>query len=114
MQEHELDSTELTLVYGDTHDGGSGELSTTSHRARLYNTGGWVVHNQLEHPPTQLFAVDTDGNEYILDVSFCGVRMSASDEKSEILSLAAEDAEHRASTISKVLRSILATFPTSP
>ncbi|MFO0573204.1 MAG: metallophosphoesterase [Polyangia bacterium] len=111
---HELPSDDLTLVFGDTHDGGSGELVTTSRRARLYNTGGWVVHNQLEHPPTQLFAVDEAGTEYILDVGFRGVRLSPDDPRTEIITLAAEDAEHRASTISRLLRAVLATFPTRP
>lgn len=111
LREHGLDEPELTFVYGDTHDGGIGELVTPSHRARLYNTGGWVVHNDDDHPPTQLFAVDTAGNEYLLDVGFRGVRMSTTDVATELLALAAEDAEHRATRISRVLRAVLSRLP---
>jgi hypothetical protein len=114
LDAHDIESDDITLIFGDTHDGGTGELVTTSRRARLYNTGGWVVHNQLEHPPTQLFAVDEAGTEYVLDVGFRGVRLSPDDERTEIISLAAEDAEHRASTTSAIVRAVLDTFPLRP
>jgi hypothetical protein len=114
LREHGLDGPELTLVYGDTHDGGFGELEHPTgggHRVRLYNTGGWVVHNQDDHPPTQLFAVDEAGNELILDVGFRGVRLSPSDPETELLDMAAEDAEHRASTAGRLLRALLSALP---
>lgn len=119
LREHRLDGSELTLVYGDTHDGGFGELELPGlagaggRRMRLYNTGGWVVHNQADNPASQLFAVDEAGNELVLDVGFRGVRLASHDSETEILDLAAEDAEHRASTTGRVLRRLLSALPKS-
>lgn len=66
----------LTFVYGDTHEGGWGELKEDD--IRIYNCGGWVVHNKDNHPRCHISAVDLDGNEHLLDVSFKTV---AVDEK---------------------------------
>jgi hypothetical protein len=78
----------LTFVYGDTHKGGWGELDDD---IRIYNCGGWVAYGKEDHPRCHIFAVDLDGNEYLLDVSFKDVEV---DEK-PLLELAAEEAEHR-------------------
>jgi hypothetical protein len=70
LQEHGLYG-DLTFVYGDTHDGGWGELSLEGGRdMRVYNTGGWVTYDVEDHPTCYLFALDEDGTEYLLDVSF--------------------------------------------
>ena len=62
---------DVTFVYGDTHDGGWGDLSLPDSRdMRVYNTGGWVTYDVEDHPTCYLFALDEDGTEYLLDVSF--------------------------------------------
>ena len=62
---------DVTFVYGDTHDGGWGDLSLSKgENMRVYNTGGWVTYDVEDHPTCYLFAVDEDGTEYLLDVSF--------------------------------------------
>ena len=62
---------DMTFVYGDTHDGGWGELTVENGRKmRVYNTGGWVTYDVEDHPTCYMFAVGEDGAEYLLDVSF--------------------------------------------
>ena len=70
LEEYGL-SADITFVYGDTHDGGWGDLSLPGGRdMRVYNTGGWVNYDVEDHPTCYLFAVGDDGTEYLLDVSF--------------------------------------------
>lgn len=85
----------ITFVHGHTHDGGWGELTRNveglERDIRIYDLGGWVVHGKKEHPPCHIFCVDSKGDEYLLDVSFTGVKIEAQD----LLDLAQEDAENR-------------------
>ena len=68
---------ELTFVYGDTHDGGWGELDLDGgENLRVYNTGGWVHYDVEDHPTCYLFAVDEEGQEYLLNVSFKEVNLN--------------------------------------
>lgn len=70
LQKYKMDG-DITFVYGDTHDGGWGELTVEGgHSMRVYNTGGWVTYDVEDHPTCYVFAVDEDGTEYLLDVSF--------------------------------------------
>lgn len=104
-----LSGAQVTFVYGDTHEGGFGRLPTRSGSdVRVYNTGAWVVHNADHHPPCHLFAVDTDGVEYLVDVSFDGVMVDGE----PLLSVASEDAENKKRTSSKLLRLALSLLPT--
>ena len=42
---------------------------------RIYNCGGRVMHNDKNyHPACHIFAVDEEGDEYLLDVSHKGVK----------------------------------------
>lgn len=76
LAEHDL-SGDITFVYGDTHDGGWGNVSLPDgQNMRVYNTGGWVTYDVEDHPTCYLFAVDEDGTEYLLDVSFKEVSMN--------------------------------------
>ncbi len=70
---------DITFVYGDTHDGGWGDLSLPNGKSmRVYNTGGWVTYDVEDHPTCYLFALDEDGTEYLLDVSFKEVDLDGS------------------------------------
>ena len=70
LEEHDLYG-DITFIYGDTHDGGWGDLSLPGGQdMRVYNTGGWVTYDIEDHPTCYLFAVEDDGTEYLLDVSF--------------------------------------------
>lgn len=57
------------------------------------------------HPACHLFAVDDDGEEYMLDVSFKSKDLEIDGES--LLKVAAEDAENRQKTVNRILRSIL-------
>jgi UDP-2,3-diacylglucosamine pyrophosphatase LpxH len=100
----------LTFVYGDTHDGGWGEIPRNhtgqGNTIRVFNCGGWVVHHSDNHPPCHIFAVDDTGEEYILDVSFGGVNMCGN----RIIDLASMDFENRRSGISRIFRYLLERF----
>ncbi len=78
LREHNLEG-DLTFVYGDTHDGGWGEISGVNTPGdgdlRVYNTGGWVTYDLEDHPTCYLFALDESGTEYLLDVSFKEVNL---------------------------------------
>ncbi len=90
--DNNIDHKNLTFVYGDTHAGGWGEIRNCSGwDIRLYNCGGWVVDKFKDHPACHLFAVDTDGEEYLLDVSF---KDRCVDEEF-LLALASADVENR-------------------
>ena len=101
----DISKDNITFVYGDTHDGGYGEIHSDSARKdfRVYNCGGWVVHNKDSHPPCHIFAVDTNGEEYLLDVSFNGVVV---DDKT-LIDLAAEDVENRDRNTSQMVKALL-------
>ncbi|MGB3635644.1 MAG: metallophosphoesterase [Rubrobacteraceae bacterium] len=76
LSEHDL-SGDITFVYGDTHDGGWGDLYLPDgQNMRVYNTGGWVTYDVEDHPTCYLFAVDEEGTEYLLDVSFKEVNLN--------------------------------------
>lgn len=83
---------QITFVYGDTHDGGWGELSIDSdHHFRIYNCGGWVVHGENEHPACHVFVVDEKDEEHIFDISFKDMKIG----DDLLLNLAAEDFENQ-------------------
>jgi hypothetical protein len=84
----------LTLVYGDTHEGGFAELALNLNTLQMVapnapqpagkkidmhivNTGAWLVETSDRHPACHLFAVDDSGNEYLLDVSYDGIKIGA-------------------------------------
>jgi hypothetical protein len=100
-----LPTEELVFVYGDTHQGGWGDLKVRdrSARVRVYNCGGWVVDGPSTHPACHLFAVDEEGQEYILDVSFAndlkGISVQVGDDA--LLRLAGRDAEHRIEAVNR-------------
>jgi hypothetical protein len=100
-----LPTEELVFVYGDTHQGGWGDLNVPgrSARVRVYNCGGWVVDGPRTHPACHLFAVDDEGQEFILDVSFAkdlkGNSVQVGDDT--LLRLAGRDAEHRIEAVNR-------------
>jgi hypothetical protein len=82
----------VTFVHGHTHQGGWGQLFDDEKRdIRIYDLGGWVVHNRDHHPACHILVVDEDDQEFLLDVSF---RDALIDEES-LLDLARKDAENR-------------------
>jgi hypothetical protein len=100
---HAPERNNLTFVYGDTHDGGWGEISNSPWNTRIYNCGGWVV-DKADHPPCHVFAVvgeDGRETEYLLDVSFEDVSVN----EESILSLAAMDTENRGRLLHFILTS---------
>jgi len=51
---------------------------------RIYNCGGWVMHNDKNyHPACHIFAVDEGGDEYLLDVSYEGVKVGGDSDTLE-------------------------------
>ena len=100
---HGLLQKDITFVYGDTHRGGWGELERDGNLIRIYNTGGWTTTHKENHPACHIFAVDTEGKEYLLDVSFEEVVILGK----SLIELAAEDAEDRNSTLGKTIRFFL-------
>lgn len=97
---------DLTFVYGDTHKGGWGELPGESPlpsdgRISLYNCGGWVVHGDEGHPACHIFAIDDDGDEYLLDVSYKDVYVG----EAPLLDLASRDFENHQLNTSRIARS---------
>ena len=74
LEDNGLAREEITFVFGDTHNGGWGELPLGSGgQIRIYNLGGWVLYDVKGHPDCHLIAIDQGGEEYLLDVSFRGV-----------------------------------------
>ena len=107
------DEDDFTFVYGDTHNGGWGELPLDSGgRVRIYNCGAWVVpttdYDQVDlyHPTCHIFAVDEEGEEYLFDVSF----KDATVDGESLLELAARDAENRREGMSAVASPFLRLF----
>ncbi|MFW9940067.1 MAG: metallophosphoesterase [Candidatus Thorarchaeota archaeon] len=97
----------ITFVYGDTHEGGFGrfpDLNGTD--LRVYNLGSWVVRNENDHPPCHVFAVDENGDEHILDISFKDVTVLGE----PIIALAAADFENRYRATGWLARLILNLF----
>ncbi|KKN04177.1 hypothetical protein LCGC14_1100150 [marine sediment metagenome] len=97
----------LTFVYGDTHNGGCGVMQKKfKHqeiKIRIYNCGGWVVRSRNHHPACHIFAVDTNGKEYLLDISYTIEEVLGE----RLIKIAARDAENRTTIIANVLSSIL-------
>jgi len=91
LRTNNISTNNLTFVYGDTHDGGFGEFPINGTNIRIYNTGSWVVRHKDDHPPCHVFAVDKNGQEYMLDVSFKNLKILGED----IITLAAADFENR-------------------
>ena len=100
LSDEGLDTRDLTFVYGDTHKGGWGDYTSGTSTIRIYNTGGWVVHNAKHHPSCQLFAVDQGGEEYLLDVSFRDVNLDGDG----LLAIAARDYENRKRSTGRTVR----------
>ena len=98
---------DLAFIYGDTHSGGWGTLApggSSPLRDKpidVYNCGTWVVDSPERHPACHLFAVDDEGNDYLLDVAF-GEGVMVGDDS--LLRLAARDAEHRLEVVSTPVR----------
>ncbi len=93
LKANDLLSDKVTFVYGDTHAGGwlDSFKATGVSDFFIYNTGGWVVENEGDHPACHIFGVSDNGEEFILDVSFDGVNIDGD----PVLELAAQEAEHR-------------------
>ena len=90
------DLGKLTFVYGDSHTGGWSEFPYTvgdiETDVRVFNAGGWVIHNKGNHPPCHIFAVDRDSNEeLVLDISYKSLKVGGDD----LLELASEDVENK-------------------
>jgi hypothetical protein len=102
LSEAKLLMPKLTFVYGDTHEGGYAEIdnpdphfAATVPKIRIYNTGGWVVDAVRYHPPCHAFAVDEQGEEYIMDFSFT----DALEGDEPVLKVAQRDVENVPSSI---------------
>lgn len=101
---------DLVFVYGDTHRGGWGELTPPDRRPiRVYNCGGWVAEGRCHtHPACHLFAVDDEGREFMLDVSFEqdheGEPVMIGDDP--LLTLASQDVEHHKNAVNLAVRAL--------
>lgn len=103
LQRHGLEGN-ITFVYGDTHDGGWGDLSVPDHgNMRVYNTGGWVTYDIEDHPTCYLFALDEEGTEYLLDVSFKEVDLNGN----LLLKATSESSESQMKSASNALQELL-------
>jgi hypothetical protein len=101
LQEKRIPNDDIVFVYGDTHSGAWGEQRLDSgERIRIYNTGGWVVHDRKQHPDCHLFAIDSDCEEYLLRVSYEDVQVG----DDSLLSLAAMDYENHNRNASHLTR----------
>ncbi len=100
LDNHDLLRPDMTFVYGDTHKGGWGKLEYEGKRIHIYNTGGWGTTKKNYHPACHIFAVDMDGVEYLLDVSYGDVEILGQ----PLIEIAAKDAEDRHSAIGRVIR----------
>ncbi|MHA2008473.1 MAG: metallophosphoesterase [Promethearchaeota archaeon] len=110
LDEKHLLSDKITFVYGDIHDGGWGKIPERRNgrdiNLDIFNCGGWVVHDKENHPPCHIFAVDNNGKEYILDISFKGVEMLGN----PLIEIAAMDYENRRQGINIIIRYLLERF----
>jgi hypothetical protein len=102
LRDSGLDPDQLVFVYGDTHQGGFGDLALSGNgqKIRVYNCGSWVVPPEKTHPACHLLAVDADGGEFLLDLSFDGVKVGGE----SLLQLAADDVEHRTNAAGRLAR----------
>ncbi len=103
LKQFNLPIENITFVYGDTHDGGWGTYKNIGlgiEDMRIYNTGAWVAHNIRHHPPCHIFFVDMEGNEYLFDISFRGVKVDGT----SLLKLASDDTENRIQSTSRLFR----------
>jgi len=100
LDDYDLLTPDLTFVYGDTHRGGWGELKHDGKNLTIYNTGGWGTTSEDNHPACHIFAVDSDGIEYLLDVSFEGVEILGK----TLIEIAAKDAEDRNSAFGRLIQ----------
>ena len=97
-------SGDITFVYGDTHDGGWGALPLKNDQnMRVYNTGGWVTYDVEDHPTCYLFALDEDGIEYLLDVSFKEVDLDGN----LLLRATSDSAESQRQKVGNTLRDLM-------
>jgi len=90
-------SDDLTIVYGDTHDGGYGTIDHIIQGkpdARLYNLGAWITHNHAYHPPGYIFGV-RDGAEYLIEVKhdLDAVHYAAADTANLLVNLSVAERE---------------------
>jgi len=94
LSDYHLATSNLTFVYGDTHEGGYGEyeakLNGTTSKMRIYNTGSWVTDVKDSHPACHVFVVDEQGNESLADISYKDVKQDGED----LIQLAYRDQEH--------------------
>lgn len=104
LDQNGLLNPDLTFVYGDTHRGGYGKYDYKykgkTRKFRIYNTGGWGTTHKENHPACHIFAVDKNGNEYLLDLSYKDVNV----HKKSLIELASMDAEDRNSFIGGIIR----------
>jgi len=104
LKQHSLPTDELTFVYGDTHLGGWGEYTRDGGQPiRIYNTGGWTVDSPNNHPACHLFAVGTDGTEYLLDVALGKASVGAQ----ALRDLASQTVQFRHRGTAKLLKFLL-------
>jgi hypothetical protein len=107
LTQHGLQSNQLTIVYGDTHDGGFGE-PFSGKDYHIYNLGGFKAHHKEDHPPCHLFALQDDGTEHMLDVSFYNLVITRPNIGTKpIIEHAAIDYENRRGTIGWFIRWLL-------
>jgi hypothetical protein len=108
LRKHNELNNELTFVYGDTHTGGWGEIykkvnGGSKEPIRVYNTGGWTAHHGEGHPACHIFAVDDEGKEYMLDVSFNDIKIGSD----LLIELARIDAENNTSLLSNIPKGMI-------
>ncbi len=104
LGDHGFPTDEISFVYGDTHDGGWGALPLdVGGILRAYNCGGWVTYDVEDHPTCYVFAVDEDGTEYLLDVSFKEVNLDGN----LLLRATSDSAEGQRERAGNALRDLL-------
>ena len=70
---------------------------------RAYNCGGWVTYDVEDHPTCYVFAVDEDGTEYLLDVSFKDVDLDGN----QLLQATSDNARSQRERAGNGLRDLL-------
>lgn len=102
----------ITFVYGDTHDGGFANNIAMGPpeqpwSMRVFNTGAWITHTKDFHPSSHIFAIDKDGNEYLLDVSFNSVKIDGQ----PIYVLASQEMEHKLTRADRWAKFVIKLIP---